>query len=226
MNATRTRGFTLLEMAVVLALVAMMSILIIEGLRFGARAYSRVLELDEAANAFAAQRFLRDTLESAQPFSPDRAHGAAFGLEGTATQLSFTASRSPFKGPGALERYEVFLSSNGTDLSRQDLKVSWRVDRDGQGATADDGGNEEVLLENVAQLELAYLDAGCDAPGTWRDAWQGHHELPALVRARIIFPPGDARRWPDLLVRPRATDDAFLSLYRSGDEHPVCGKAG
>jgi general secretion pathway protein J len=57
-------------------------------------------------------------------------------------------------------------------------------------------GRETVLLEDIDRLELAY----------WRGAWVTRWEaaaLPQLVRVRIVFPHGDPRHWPDILVAPR-----------------------
>mgnify|MGYP006214980911 CR=1 FL=1 len=47
-----------------------------------------------------------------------------------------------------------------------------------------------------------------DDDGVWLDSWRGKQPLPKLVRLRIGFPAGDARRWPELIVSPRITDDA------------------
>jgi general secretion pathway protein J len=218
-------GFTLLEMTVALALVALMSIIIIEGLRFSERVWTQVVRTDDANwNVFVAHRFLRDVLEPLFPFKPERANGAAFGLEGTASEASFSASTSPFKGVGALNRYHVFLAADQSNSPRKNVLITWHVDRDGRTEHSTAGERQEVLLENVERIEWSYLDAPCNAPATWRDEWAGRHELPALVRLRVIFPKGDSRRWPDLIVTPRVTDDPMFSLYDPGTE-PSCGGA-
>jgi general secretion pathway protein J len=211
------RGFTLLEMAVVLALLAMMSIIIIEGLRFGGRAYTEVATVDDDEwQLFAAQRFLRAVLESAQPFKPERADGMAYGLEGTATGAAVSASRSRLRGPGALTRYELFLAADRAHSQRRNLMVRARIDRDGHAEPQESREDGDVLIENVSRIEWSYFDAPCKAPATWHDEWQGRRELPALVRVRIVFPPGDSRHWPDLIVAPRVTDDFIFSLYDDG----------
>jgi len=221
--ALKARGFTLLEMTVVLALIAMMSIIIIEALRFGGRAYTEVMTVDDDEwHLFAAQRFLRAVLESAQPFKPERAEGLAFGLEGSATQLSVSSSRSPLRGPGSLTRYHIFVDADRTRPTRSNLMIRGHVDRDGRAESDPAPDKAEVLVENVSRIEWSYFDAPCNAQAVWRETWKGRRDLPALVRARIVFPPGDARHWPDLVVAPRVTDDFIFSLYSNGTEDHVC----
>lgn len=224
MNARRERaaGFTLLEMTVVLTLVALMSIAIVESLRFGGRAYTQVVRASEASwDVFVAQRFLRRAIESAYPFEPDRAGGRAFGLEGSDAQLSVSAPAAR-SGAGGFNRYEVLASPDNNEARRLNLLVKWRVDRHGQSGDGKRRHSEEVLLRNISRLQWSYLGASCGAPATWQDTWQGHREPPALVRVRVEFPEGDARHWPELIVAPRITDDVMSWFYRPLDAASGC----
>jgi general secretion pathway protein J len=56
---------------------------------------------------------------------------------------------------------------------------------------------ETELLRSVQGLELAFWRPG----GGWVGAWRGD-DLPALIRIRVLFPPGDPRQWPDIVVAP------------------------
>jgi hypothetical protein len=116
----------------------------------------------------------------------------------------------------------LFVGADNAKSHRQNLLVSWKVDRDGRPNPEGQRGMQEVLIENISRIEWNYFDAPCGATGAWRDTWQDRHELPALVRARVVFPPGDPRQWPDLIVAPRVTDEAIFSLYGSGIEDSDC----
>jgi hypothetical protein len=59
-----------------------------------------------------------------------------------------------------------------------------------------------VLLEGVERLDIQYWRQDGSVGGAWLDTWK-LHALPALVRFRIVFQPGDPRRWPDLIVAPQ-----------------------
>jgi prepilin-type N-terminal cleavage/methylation domain-containing protein len=208
---TDARGFTLLEMTVVLLLVALMSTLMMHGLRFGARAYSQVVKVDDANwDIYVAQRFLRSTLESAYPFDPARAADKAYGLEGTARHLSFSAALGRSTAPGALRRYELVIAPDAHAALQRNVLIRWRFDRDGRPSAAGTPQHQEVLIEDIAQAEWSYASCGASSEqDQWQDTWQGHRELPALVRLRIVFPKDDRRQWPELIVAPRVTDDAM-----------------
>lgn len=55
------------------------------------------------------------------------------------------------------------------------------------------------LLRGVDGMEASYWRGG-PQPG-WAASWTGPG-LPALVRVRLVFPPGDRRRWPDIVAAP------------------------
>jgi hypothetical protein len=68
----------------------------------------------------------------------------------------------------------------------------WHVERTGPAPAAE----ETVLLGSVGKLELGYWSAG-----TWQDEWHARTP-PRLVRVRVQFLSGDARRWSDLIIAP------------------------
>ena len=70
---------------------------------------------------------------------------------------------------------------------------------------------EAVLLDRVARVEFAYWKDQPGGGGAWQRAWS-EPEAPSLVRVRIVFPRGDARRWPDIVAAPRLdrTSSRFL----------------
>jgi hypothetical protein len=37
----------------------------------------------------------------------------------------------------------------------------------------------------------------------WRESWDGADGLPALIALEVVFPAGDPRSWPELMVAPR-----------------------
>jgi len=212
------RGFTLLEMTVVLLLVALMSSVIIQGLSFGMRTYAQVVKGNDANwDAFLAQRFLRGAIETAYPFDPRRRDNKAYGLEGTSSQLSISAAMARSAVPGALNRYELSVV---VDEHRRDLLLTWQPDRNGSsGAPV----HREILVKNIERLELSYAACGT-GNNQWLDVWQGHQTLPALVRVRVIFPMSDLRQWPELIVAPRVTHDATSWVDQQPSAAPACGR--
>jgi general secretion pathway protein J len=82
----------------------------------------------------------------------------------------------------------------------------------------------QILLTGVRALEIDYFGpARPDMQRRWRVSWRGQPNLPELVRVRVAFEPGDPRRWPDLVVHPRATIDSLCRLDVVG--HHCKGRA-
>ena len=216
---SHAHGFTLLEMTVVLLLVALMSTIVMQGLKFGTRAYAQIVKVDDANwEVFVAQQFLRGALQTAYPFDPERASNKAYGLEGTATRLLFSGAMGRSTAPGALNRYELFVAG-------RNLFMRWRLDRDGRPTPAETPDHQELLVRNIELIEWSYAGRSCGAPPgqiSWQDTWHGQRELPALVRLKIVFPQDDPRQWPELIVAPRVTDDAMSWFDQPSVERPEC----
>lgn len=200
MNDASEAGFTLIEMVVSLALIAMIALGLFESLRFGQRAYSKaVVQGSSSWQVFAAQRWIRGIIESGYP--QQSAAGVPrtdHGLEGTSREIFITAPAPLAVGAG-LYRYRIEARRNVE--GSQDIVVSWSPQI--ASAAAESPTLSETLVENVRTVEWSYLEAG-----DWSDTWQRRVKLPQLVRLRIAFAPGDPRHWPDLVVAPRITDDA------------------
>ncbi len=213
---TVARGMTLIEMTVALVLLSLLSAGILTSFRIGERTWHQL----SAATAndrelLTAQRFLRQVIESAYPFQPSReARFPTFGLEGTDTELAVTAPMPQGAGSGGHYRYVLAVEESAR--GSKSLVVRWSLDRNGastdlqQPAAAD--AHHEVLIEGLQSLEWAYLDpvdlGSDDSVRRWRTQWKEHRNLPAVVRLRVSFAPADTRRWPELIIAPRITDDA------------------
>jgi general secretion pathway protein J len=202
------RGMTLIEVLVSLAALSLLAAGTIVSFRVAHRTYERVDRLERSYwDVTVAQRFLRDTLESAYPFEPGPV-GAATGLAGTTGRLDVTAFGKLASSTTGHRRYSIFVKPRADGYG--DVVASSALDRN--GILADAQGPlplEETLIPRVRAVEWAYYG------GTQDDAWHGTwsaQRLPLLVRFKVEFPPGDTRRWPDFVVSPRITDDANCSF--------------
>lgn len=195
-------GFTLIEAMVALALIALLGVVMFEGVRFGQVAYGKVVRQGGAAwSTFSSQQLLRRILESAYPQEP--LGSGAYGLQGQHDALTVTAAAVQAAG-GSLLRYRMFMRRE-TDGSNA-LVISWQPQRVGDAGEI--SAVQEVLVDHIVALEWSYGSSDAAGAFTWHDSWQQTQSLPALIRLRVRFAPEDARRWPDLVIAPRITDDA------------------
>jgi general secretion pathway protein J len=155
-----------------------------------------------------SQQFLRRLLESAYPADPRTGHeGIQYGLEGYDDHLMVTAPAARGIGSRGYYRYEVALRASPDGLA------SWVVT-----SHLDDGGPSygaaglDTLLTGVKGVQWSYLEPQEASQGSheakWVNEWLGRVKPPLLVRVRVVFPPGDVRRWPDLLIAPMITDSS------------------
>jgi general secretion pathway protein J len=209
------RGFTLIEMMVALAVVSLMSIAMLQAYRFSQRALAQTTRVDAAARDIAdAQRVLRRLIEQAYPFEVSQATAATAaprGLTGNASHLEMSAPAPAMDGAVGFYRYTLSLA--GTAEAGR-FEVSWTLDRNGatEAAPAAATARTEPLLEGVRSISIAYLElvelGNGQIEPNWRDEWIDKRAMPALVRIRVSFAPGDPRHWPELVVAPRISADA------------------
>jgi general secretion pathway protein J len=203
-----THGFTLLELLVALVVFGLLMAGLAQGLRFGLGAWStqsRVIARD--ADLDAVERVLRALLGGLDPgrkIDPPNIVGTNAGLAFTAElprgappgRASGGASGGASDGPaiGDSGRHADMLLH--VDAAHR-LVLEWLPHLHVRRLGPPPAPVETELLPGIARLELAYWTRD----GGWRDAWRDRVP-PDLIRVRLIFVAGDARRWPDIVIAP------------------------
>lgn len=180
----RDAGFTLIELLVALALSALVSLVLLHGIRLAATGldhHTRAAERLDARQSL--DELLRRTLGSVAAI-PRSAGGEFLGKPNAVEFLALAEDG----GPGL---YRVDLGiERGRLVLRRALAAS---DGDPRGAAS-------VVVDHLRDFRLAYF--GVDATGgtpVWRDNWQQLAILPLLVRV-ILDTDGDTPR-PPLVVK-------------------------
>ena len=179
-RAAAQAGFTLLETMVALAVFA----LVMAGLQQGVQ-YALVADLrqdrrsTETGRMAAVDRQLRLMIEGLDPQRPVTGEAHSLRLHGPLPHLAPIGEAD-------------LLLDRGQDGS---LRLRWI----GPGPASHVLTREDVLLRDLAGLDLAYWPRA--APSAWVSDWH-EDRPPALVRLRLIFRPGDARHWPDIVAAP------------------------
>jgi general secretion pathway protein J len=206
-NLGRQRGFTLLEMVVVVTVLGFLMI----GLTHGVRTALTLWEVQsrrvgETAELDAAARILRALLSGIAPSVTTGLAGRAAdiaglntgGLKGGAASLEFTGDLPT--GLGTTQRADITLALKGGRLV-----LSWIPHRhELSTAAAVPPPIETELVANVERLDLAYWGPSPSGQETgWQTQWDGAG-IPELIRVRLLLGENDRRRFPDLIAAPQS----------------------
>lgn len=196
-----SQGFTLVELLVALTVMALLSLVLFGGLRFGIRAWETGgARMDQTYRVEAVQSLLRRQLSHIRLPPPATDADAVMSFAGDRDSLTFVAPLPVHRGIGGSHLFHLAKSERN---GRSDLTLAWSLYRPElltTGPSMLEAGT--TLLEDIAGVELSYFGAPLpeQAPQWW-DAWDLNDGEPQLVGVRVEFRPGDLRRWPDLIVR-------------------------
>ena len=192
-RAARETGFTLLEILVALVVLAVLLLALRQGVAFGvvaadtqARLTAGREDLDTVARAL---RRLVEHMDPGTEMEPVRLDAGPHALA-FPTELPAAAAALAQPGVDAM----LLVTSAGR------LVLRWTPRRHAVRLGPPPPPRETELLQGVAGLDIAYWRASAGG-GEWVSEWLGPG-LPALVRLRVVFPPGDRRHWPDIVAAP------------------------
>lgn len=197
-----SRGFTLLEVLIAVALVSAIFVIVAGALQFSVRAWrASNASITATQDVAFAQSIMRQSLEDAYP----RLAGAgAVEFTGAAESVRFIGQT-----PNALNapaRAYIDISAEETENGAENgiaIVIAFRPE-----FTSDTV--RETLIDGLSNVSFSYLPPRRDgAPEPeWSDHWTGAARLPALIKVDARFPEGDRRAWPPLIIAPQIDVDA------------------
>lgn len=206
----RPKGFTLVELLVVMTLFGLLSLALVGGLRFGTRAWEAGAARGEALSQIeVVQGVIRRQLGEVVPPALEGARTSeSVVFAGAADSLEFFTYFPGHRGAGGRNYFRLAILPDDEQMR---LDLSWRLYRaDGslyENADAEDDGDsgeERKLIAGIESAEFRYFGAlDRDREPDWHDEWDLEEKLPELVALTITFSPGDRRYWPELIVAPR-----------------------
>lgn len=206
------RGFTIAEALVATALVALLFVIILGGLRLGLDVWRRNSAALAGVNEISfAQGLLRRAIIDAYPsLTGDDPQAGVVDFAGTSTTLSFLAPAPQAAAAAGKARVSFRVTPEADGLS---LVMEMRLAN--PAADGEDRVVVETLMRGMESFAFSYYPRNAPPDGlSWRAAWTNEARLPVLVKAEAVFPEGDARVWPVLIAAPRIDVDASCRYDR------------
>ena len=171
----RARGFTLLELLVVILILSMIVVALSGGVHFAGRAgETQERQIDRSGDVGAVQSAIREIIASARDFEGDDQGLKCVG------QLPKGLNR------GGLYDLELHLVEGR-------LLLSWSPHFTGSETPPTPTDTE--LLKGVTALQLGYF-----MDGNWQAESKDKAKTPLLIRASVVS--GNGQSWPPLVIRP------------------------
>ena len=220
MNARRSqsRGFTLIELMVALALFAMLASILFGSLRLAGRSADAGEEKAQASSGMRlASDYLREQLTSQHPQRMRKMLEFPLLFGGTGEELRFAATLPGRVGVGGMWYYKLAVAN--TPGKQQTALVVSRVmpDLDALSLPGFDDAERSVLADDIKSIKITYFGrergVALDQAPTWRNTWEDTQLLPVLVQIEVVPLRGDP--WPPIMVAPRAAPEAGCRAWDS-----------
>jgi general secretion pathway protein J len=195
-----SKGFTLLEMLLVMTLIGIMLVLVGSALTSSRHTLEMSNRYASRLNEVrAAQEFLRQALQQAIALDSD-VNRKGKVLIGANQAIEFIAPL-PSSLTGGLKIHSVKLTDDGS--GDHDLIVTFAPT---DGFDTQSWGEPQYLLHRVQSLRLGYRGVDSDQhPTDWMPDWPWHDRLPNYVRIELNIE--GPIRWPILTVALRSNLD-------------------
>jgi general secretion pathway protein J len=198
-------GFSLVEVIVALAMLAMIVAMVPGTLRLGARAWETTARLDEESQVLAARTFLTQRLAESVPLYVEHADGRlGLAFRGEADALEFVAPSAGGPAGGGLYRYRLEAVEVAGAARERGLLLRQVPFRPGEIAAdlRKAGGDERLLVGHARNVAFRYFGAVPGEPRPrWHTTWLWSDRHPLLVDITMQGAPGVAGQ--PLVVEPR-----------------------
>ena len=191
------RGFTLAEIAVAVAILAVLLAVVYAAYAIGVRSWKRGEEIHAAVSELRlAGSFVRDRVEQAYPLIRVAGSGRRLRFNGEPQRLSLVTWLPGYLGEGGL--YEVVFAIDARETG-SDLSMSRRRLSDTHRGRADRDRQRRLLVRDLSKVQFDYFGSTVDGvPPGWHSRWHARQRLPLLVRLRMT-----SRRvgeWPAIVI--------------------------
>lgn len=187
-------GFTLIEMLVAVTLMALLSVMLFEGMRLATRSTTvSTATIDRSGQLSLAYGVIRAQLATAESIPVGTTNPPPVDFTGRPSSVSFVELPPAYLAPGGLQRVSLSFENSGR------LVLNLRP----MAATEpSDNLPTTTLLDHLAGVEFSYFGSlAADQEPQWHQGWENVDHLPVLVRLQLTFT--NREQPPELIVALR-----------------------
>jgi prepilin-type N-terminal cleavage/methylation domain-containing protein len=181
-------GFSLIEVLVSIALLAMILVGLPEALRLGRRGLEVSKEVDRNSEIQAGLAFLEQRLVQIMPLYRHGDDGRLQIFFRGARDAATFISPSP-AGPGGGGLYRFELRATAFDNGEGAIFLGWSPYVPNAIEAVPENFEERVLIKGIRQYEFRYYGRHKDKDkASWGEDWDRTDALPDLIEVRSTFP--------------------------------------
>lgn len=204
----RSRGFTLIEMVVAMALLGTMMLLLYSGLTFGLRSWDAAdTNGRRTADRRIAENFLRREIGETFPMRFKDPMTLRIAFEGKENRLRFASSRPAGISASGLALVGIEIEADDVKRTRNLVMRRAMPDDDAKDFAPLEKGERTVLFEGVEGVVFEYFGSENDfSEPKWVEAWDFAGRIPQLIRVRVRT--ADGASLPEMVVRLMLGEEA------------------
>ncbi len=196
------RGFTLLEILLAVALLAVMVLLAMGTLRTAVRAmHSGERVVTQTDSVRIAQEFLRRQISHAMalPFEREEDTGMMYVFEGDESSMRFVSTMPGHLAKGGPHVQELHIARGPKGLQ---LEFTHTLLNGYDNASQASAKRPPVMvLDGLAEASFEYRGmTETGELGEWSTQWDAPHASPMMVRMVASFPEDRRQQWPRLEI--------------------------
>jgi general secretion pathway protein J len=197
----RQRGFTLVELLVAIALVALLMVMVYEGLRSGQRAAETGQAfIDRTNRVRITHEFLRSQIGRLMPlpYKQDTTNGKLYIFEGDDQRIRFVGPMPGYLGFGGTYVQEIEIIRDGAAKS---LVYRYWLHNGFDEKNIDDSEPPVLLLEGIQNAEFRFKGINPEGKvSDWRSDWEDPQLTPLVVELKMEMTAESRMEWPLLEV--------------------------
>jgi general secretion pathway protein J len=194
-------GFTLVEVIIAFALLAMLTLFMFQSFRYAGTATEKGTTRNEQHEDMRrSQDFLRQHLEEMLPLRYQKQLGQPMRFIGASDRLVYVAPVISRIAEGGVMWWELSAKRQG-EAQIFAIRRSAMTGEESEPPAFEER-DQSTLGEKVASVKFSYYDQpDPQLSGNWVDNWSDDQRLPNLIRVEIMGAGG--RAWPELIVAPQ-----------------------